>query len=315
MAFYATPNPTYLPPGFSSKDTGEFGLQVVGSGESVGEVVILKTVATILNEWGSKNLRVRVNALGDKDSQQRFLRELILFVRKNIDHLNAECKELALANPYHMYTCTHQECVELRADAPRPLSFLSERSRSHFKEVLEHVEKLSLPYELDDSLVGDARSPHMMFAIDIGENDATVIAAIGGRYDEYLRQQIHRRDGAGVGASIYFRKKGATQNTFLSPAVIPKPKVYFAQLGLRAKLQGLTVVDMLRTARVPVLQSFDASRFASQLATAQAQGVSYVIIMGQREALDGTVIVRSMQNSAQSTVTLSEFPRFLKSLR
>jgi histidyl-tRNA synthetase len=315
LAFYATPTPSHLPPGLLSRETGEFGLQVVGSPESVGEIVLLKTTATILSEWGAGVSRVRVNALGDKDSQQRFARELGLHVRKNLNRLAEACRVTATQNPYAIYWCTDEGCIAVRSEAPRPLSFLSERSRSHFREVLEHLENLGLPYELDDSLVGDDRTQHIMFAIDLADGDATVVTAIGGRYDEYLRQQVRRRDGAGVGASIFFRKKGAAQSTFTAATPAFKPRVYFAQLGLRAKLQGLTVVDMLRAARVPVLQSFDASRLSSQLAAAQAQGVSHLIIMGQREVLDGTVIVRSMQNSAQSTIMLSEFPRFLKTLR
>jgi hypothetical protein len=37
--------------------------------------------------------------------------------------------------------------------------------------------------------------------------------------------------------------------------------------------------------------------------------------MGQREALDGTVIVREVGNSAQTVVQLIHLPRFLKTLR
>jgi hypothetical protein len=36
--------------------------------------------------------------------------------------------------------------------------------------------------------------------------------------------------------------------------------------------------------------------------------------MGQREALDGTVIVRAADNSAQTTLGLTQLPRYLKTL-
>ena len=44
-------------------------------------------------------------------------------------------------------------------------------------------------------------------------------------------------------------------------------------------------------------------------------GVSHMLIMGQREALDGTIIVRETQTSSQIIVQVSELPRFLKTLR
>jgi histidyl-tRNA synthetase len=315
MGFYATPVSAYTPPAFPSREVGEFGLQVIGTGESLSEVIVVKTVAIIASEWGMKVARVRLNALGDRDSQQRFSRELVLHARKHMGRLEMSCRGEVMKDAFALYRCNKTGCQEVAADAPRPVHFLSEKSRIHFRSVLEHVEQLGLTYELDDMLVGDERGPHLAFALDFEDADATLMGAIGGRFDEYLRRETHHKDSAGVGASMFFRKKGITSRTCALPAKNYKPKVYFAQLGPRAKLQGLTVVDMLRAARVPVLQSFDTAHLGNQIATARELGVSHLLIMGQREALDGTLIVRSMRNSAQTILPLAEIPRFLKTLR
>jgi histidyl-tRNA synthetase len=315
LAFYATPNPLFAPPGVSSREVGEFGLQVVGTPESVGEIVLLKTISIIANEWGTPLARVRVNALGDRDSQARFSRELGLYLRKHIERLEEPAKKEVNQDPLSVYKLEQTLMREILAEAPRPMHFLSEKSRAHFRSVLEHLEHLGLPYELDDLLAGDERGPHIAFALDFEEGDATIVAAMGGRFDEYLKKETRRKDSSGVGASIFFRKKGTARSNFTSTPAPIKPKIYFAQLGLRAKLQGLAVVDMLRSAQIPVLQSFDPSRLSSQLASAQQLGVSHLLIMGQREALDGTVIVRSTRNSAQNIISLREVPKFLRTLR
>ncbi len=315
LLFYANPIPAYTPKDILSDEAAEFGLQVIGTNESVGEIVLLKTLAMILSEWGSPVARIRVNALGDRDSQQRFGRELALHVRKHSGRLEETCTHESITNPLSLYSCTSGTCQAIISEGPRPVHFLSERSRVHFRSVLEHLEKLGLPYEIDDMLAGDDKSPHITFALDLKEDDATVLGAYGGRFDDFLRKEAHRKDSAGVGASIFFRKKGAAKTHFTLVPNARKPKIYFAQLGTRAKLQGLHVVDMFRQARIPIMQSFDSSRLGMQLASAQAQGVSHLIIMGQREALDGTVIVRTMQNSSQVTLQVSDMPRFLKTLR
>jgi histidyl-tRNA synthetase len=315
LTFHATPQPLYAPHSIPLSESGEFGLQVVGTNESVGEIVLLKTITMILAEWGSPVSRIRINALGDKDSQQRFGRELQLHVRKHLGRIDASCTHMPSQDPLSLYRCSMGVCREIIAEGPRPVHFLSEKSRVHFRSVLENLEKLGLPYEIDDLLLGDEKGPHITFAVDLKDEDATVFGAYGGRFDEYLRREARRKDSAGVGASIFFRKKGSVRSHF---AVVPanrRPKIYFAQLGLRAKLQGLHVVDMFREAKVPVMQSFDSSKLSMQLSQASAQGVSHLVIMGQREALDGTVIVRTMQNSSQVTVPVSEVPRFLKTLR
>lgn len=313
LAFYATPSPTHLPANLAARETGEFGLQVIGSQESVGEVVLLKTISAILTEWGASIERVRVNALGDKDSQQRFAREVSLYVRKHEQKFEESCRQHT--NPMAAYSCSHDACRAVLRDGPRSMTFLSERSRAHFRSVLEHLENLGLPYELDDLLVGDGRNPHVAFAIDLSKGDATVVTTMGGRYDDFIRGLSGRKDSSGVGASLYFRKKGSVKANFKEPKTVRPPKIYFVQLGLRAKLQGLTVVDMLRAARIPVSQSFDASHLSPQLTAARDLGVSHALIMGQREAIDGTIIVRSMSNSSQIIVQVSQLPRFLKTLQ
>lgn len=316
LAFYATPAPGYLPGTLSSREVGEFGMQVIGTAESMGEIMLLKILTMIAAEWGTPAARVRVNALGDKDSQQRFLRELSAHVRKHADELEESERDAVLTDPlalYRLYTPAAREIIE---NAPRSIHFLSEKSRVHFRCVLEHLEHLGLPWEIDHVLASDARGPHVSFALDFADPDAgaPIVAAEGGRFDEYLKRESRRKDSVGVGASIFFRKKGATRANFSVTPPARKPKIYFAQLGLRAKLQGLTVLDMLRTAQVPVAQSFDASHLSSQLANAAQVGVSHLLIMGQREALDGTIIVRSTKNSSQTIMAIREVPRFLKTL-
>ena len=314
LAYYASPSPTHLPKNFAPRESGEFGLQVIGSGESVGEVVLLKTLSAIITEWGANILRVRVNATGDKDSQQRFLRELSGYTRKHMQSFDEAARGEIAQNPLSAYIAPSDSVKELLTDGPRSMNFLSEKSRVHFRSVLEHLENLGLPYELDDLLLGDIRDPHFSFAIDLEGADATIMAAMGGRYDDFIKKHSGRKEGVGVAASIFFRKSGAARSSFTAPPKAASPKIYFVQLGTRAKLQGLCVVDMLRQARIPVSQSFDATHLSPQLVAARELGVPYMLIMGQREAIDGTIIVRSTQNSSQTIINLDALPRFLKTL-
>lgn len=313
MGYYASNSPLHLPHALSVREVGEFGLQVSGARESVGEVLILKTVATILSEWGGTVTRVRLNAMGDKDSRARFARELSSYLRRQAHNLPPEWRERAAEDPMAFYICTEAACLAVAEQAPRAMNFLSEKSRAHFRELLEHLEQLGLPYELDDSLVGDEREPRTTFAIDTAE-DATVVASMGGRYDDHVRRISGRKEATAVHASLYFKKKGLAASSFHLEGPAAKPRLYFVQLGLRAKLRSLEVSDILREARIPVLQSYDSSKLSPQLLAATRAGVSHLIIMGQREALDGTVIVRAADNSAQTTLGLAQLPRYLKTL-
>ncbi|MDE2213366.1 MAG: hypothetical protein KGJ34_02440 [Patescibacteria group bacterium] len=318
LAWWASPLPSHAPSNLPPREAGEFCLQVVGSSESLGEILILKTLASILSEWGSSIERVRVNSFGDRDSRERFTRELSAFLRRRLSHEPTELPEeeraRVFAHPFSAYTSETPVLRSLLAEAPRPIHYLSEKSRSHFKEFLEQLEHVGLPYEVDDTLGGDEREPRVIFRIDFSEGDHLVLGSGGGRYDDFVAKLCGRREGANVHASIFFRKKGADRSSFTRTQA-PEPKMYFVQLGVRAKLQGLQVVDLLRRANIPVAQSFDTRSLSPQLAAARTLQVPYVIIMGQREALDSTVIVRSMRNSSQEIVAVSILPKYLKGLR
>lgn len=315
LAYWASPSPMHAPAHLPARETGEFGLHIMGVSESIAEIVLLKTMATIIDEWGTPIARVRINALGDKDSKLRFEREVSTYLRKHLPHLHEECRERVNREPMAPYACQSELCRSVVESGPRAMNFLSEKSRAHFKEVLEHLEKLSLPYEFDDLLMGDEREPRMLFSFDLGGEDATILGGVGGRFDDHFRKLASRKDLGGVSASIFFRKKGMSADNFKLSSPANPPSVYFIQLGLRAKLEGLHVVDRLREAKIPVLQSFDSAKLSPQLMAAKEAGVSHLLIMGQREALDRTVLVRAMDNSHQTIVGLSELPRFLKTLR
>ena len=55
----------------------------------------------------------------------------------------------------------------------------------------------------------------------------------------------------------------------LSPRIIKKPKIYFIQLGLEAKLKSLNIIEILRKAHIPIAQSLSRDSLGSQLAIAE----------------------------------------------
>lgn len=317
LAYWASHAPAHLPMQgeLVAREVGEFGLQVIGAPESISEVVLIKTLATIVEEWGNPVARVRINALGDKDSKMRYARELASYLRRHATELNDECRDMLGQDPIAAFACQTLVSRDVVEAGPRPMNFLTEKSRAHFREVLEHLEKAGLPYELDDTLVADEREPRIIFALDLALPDTTVRFVHGGRFDDYLRRVTGRKEAAGVSASIYFQKGAGPRGTLPLPEVKRKPKLFFVQLGLNAKLAGLRVTEELRRAGIPIQQSFNASSLAPQLQQARDAGMAHLIIMGAREALDGTVLVRHMNNSSQEAVPVAHLAKHLKNLK
>ena len=97
--------------------------------------------------------------------------------------------------------------------------------------------------------------------------------------------------------------------------IVVQPKVYFIQVGYEAKLKSLNVIEILRKAHVPMLQSLSKDSLSAQLAVAEKAGAPYTLIFGQKEAVEQSVIVRNMQTREQETVPLSELNTYIKQLK
>ena len=192
------------------------------------------------------------------------------------------------------------------------MAFLSEKSRTHFKEVLEYLERAGMFYELDERHVYDDKMPRVMFSLDLEDGQDFIVKVSGGRYDDHIRRITGKKDATAVRASILFKKKGTDKHSFAVDNKERRAKIYFIRLGVEAALKSLTVLDALRKARIPVYQSFSADKLAPQLSEAERLKVPTLLIMGQREAMQDAVIVRRVETRSQHIVRISDLPQFLK---
>jgi histidyl-tRNA synthetase len=130
-----------------------FHLDVLGTTKSIAEATLIKTGIEILREEGFTDLIVHINSVGDRDSMARFCRELAVYYRKNIDLLSPHCRQLLKKDPYEVFECKNEKCLAVKEHAPSPMSYLTEPSREHFREVLEYLETLGITYKIDNTLV------------------------------------------------------------------------------------------------------------------------------------------------------------------
>ena len=96
--------------------------------------------------------------------------------------------------------------------------------------------------------------------------------------------------------------------------ILEEAKFYFIQLGYDAKLKSLSIIEMLRVANIPVHQSLSRDKITSQLAAAEKLNVPYIILLGQKEAIENSVTIRHVQTRVQETVKIHELVDYIKKL-
>lgn len=312
------PNPlaiAYRKTAFKKRNSG-YALHFIGSPSGLAEATLIRTTLSILSERGYKNLRVALNCVGDRESINAYERELIGYARKFGTDLSDEARQDIKADIFNLFRLETPEGLRLRETAPSAIAFLSAPSRLYFKEVLEYIDALGIEFRLAPELVGEKNHvSHTIFNIkDIDtENKEPDTLAIGYRYSRLARLFGLRKEIPMAGVTIFT----AVNKKEVQKAIYkewPKPRFYLVQLGKEAKIQALSLLETLRSQRIPVYHFLGRDQVTAQLSEAERLRVSHLIIIGQKEALDHTVTVRDMATRAQDTVKIAELPRFLKNI-
>lgn len=306
----------------------QFGLEVLGTTKSIADAMIIKVFMAILAEAGITNTLLEINSIGDKECRHIYRRELVNYYKKHLKNVCADCKERLKENPLRVLDCKNPKCQPIKKGAPESISYLCSACKSHFKEVLEYLETMGIAYMINPNLVrGLDYYSRTVFEIselpteieqstdqtNSSEVAPPIAIAGGGRYDYLSKMLGSKKDIPAVGASIGVdRVIMSPSYTNLAPRIIKKPKVFLIQLSFDAKLKSFEIVEILREARIPVAHSLSKDSLGAQLAIAEKTKVPYTLIFGQKEAIDGTVIVRNMNNRSQDTVKIKDLSDYLK---
>lgn len=298
--------------------TGEVALtlHVFNVNKSIAEALLIQTSRAIARDLGYSDQTVRINSLGDADSVTRYNRELTNYFRKRANDLPQSTRELMKEHVHDALQDLIAKDHELSYRSPNSLEYLSDTSRKHFREIVEYLDMSETPYEIDNRLIGHPYCySDALFAIDIHdeEQDNVPLSIRGGRYDAFMRH--HAQDEVpAAGAVIMLRGKKAPRRT---PRVKQTgvPAVYVVQLGFGPKIRSLLLLDELRNANIPAYQNLASDSLSTQLRDAETQKVKYTILIGQKEYVEGCVILRDMIGRNQENVPTSEVTSRLRRLK
>lgn len=277
----------------------------LGADRAIADAVLIRAVRSLVSDLTKEEVTLKINSMGDKETRGRMARELTSFFRKNGPVLPPDCVACAKNDVFKAAELLEGE--EERGGLPSPTDHLSEASRKHFEAVLEYLESTETPYELSPSLLSRGNAwTETCFSI---ETPDARIRAWGSRYHD-LGKSFFKGSASSVGAVIRI--------TTDTKAVIPphkersNPRFVFVHIGDEAKRESMKMADHLRRARIPMLQSIGVESLTEQMRIAEESNPRYLIIMGRKEALERSVILRER---ATHTETFIPFDTLVDRLR
>lgn len=308
----ASPSPIMIATPHAEHKTGtttEYSLDVLGTNRSIADATLIKTTYEIARAQGYQDIILELNTIGDRESFARYTRELSNYYRKHMNEIHADCRQAIKKNLYAVLSCDHAECKPVMEHVPHSMNYLSEPSRSYFSELLELLETTNIPFNINNALIANYEcGMHVAFNIFGSDGKKTEAIAYGTRWGLIAKKMGFKKDIQGMSATILINKPEKTEKL----ARLKKPQCYFIQMGQGAKLHSLRVIEVLRQSKIPVYHSLTKDKLTAQLMSAENLKVPYILIMGQKECMENTVLIREMQNRSQETVRIDEVAEYLR---
>jgi len=276
-----------------------------GEQDPILDAQLIQLAHRVVTSLGIKNIQFQVNSIGCPKCRKEYQELLVAYFESKKQKLCLNCKKRLEINPLRILDCKEDKCIQVAALAPQSVDRLCGECRVHFKSLLEYLDELDLPYVINPRLVrGLSYYTKTVFEIWSGDEEGKKHSlGGGGRYDN-LMEQLGGEHTPAIGFGIGMdRIVQEMKRVHAKMYIEPKPRVFLAQLGDLAKKKSLNVFAELQKNGILTAESFGRGSLKSQLRVADRLGVEITLIIGQKEALDETVIVKDMVSGTQETVT------------
>ena len=289
-------------------------LHVLGAPTAIAEALLLVVANAIADEIGLARRTLSINSIGSHESSNRFVRDVGHFLRKHLDSITPVLRPRAAEDPLGTLVQLFEKGHPAMHRAPQSVDYLTEDERRRFWDLLEYLEISNVPYELNPSILGSRDLwSHTLFEISSMDEatGAKIPFCVGGRYDP-LATRLLGNPGSAVMATIVTEIRGKSK---VQPTKRTVPVLYLAHLGSEARRKVLPVLEELRRAGIPVEQSLMHERLHEQMEKAKSIHVPYLLIMGHKEAMEGTVLVREVATNSQEAILVPDLTSYLRRQR
>ena len=301
-----------------NRQFSQFGVEALGSNSPLIDVEVISLGATLIRSLGLKDVTVKINSLGDKESRENYKKVLIDHFSKYKDDLCQDCLNRLEKNPLRILDCKVDRDKEFFKSAPKINNYLNEYSKNRFNQVLEALDSIDLKYVVDDNLVrGLDYYSHTVFELEVNipEFGAQNVIGAGGRYDDLISDLGGpKTDGVGMAfglerlllASDYSHKVLARENAI---------HAYFIALGDNARSEAIKLMNICRMGGLSCDMDYLAGGLKSQFKKADKNNSRFTLIMGDEELNEFKINIKDNLTDEQERISLYDcYPYMINKL-
>ena len=296
----------------------QFGVEIFGDNSPEADAEIILVGLTYLKKLGIKNLRLRLNSIGNKNSREKFRKEFLDYFSTKKNGLPEIDKKKFDINPIRILDSKEKITMDLILNSPKPIEFLDDESKKHWDKLLNIINKIIEQFNdvdlvIDHNLVRGLDYYSMtVFEIEPASRSEKSQASIlsGGRYDNLI-SHIGGPDtpAAGFGSGIerimlsmdegFFEVDGMTNLTIIS-------------LGSEAWIKTNILAERLREKNIIVANSSANKSFKSQMRYANQIKSKFLMVVGENELNNDEIEIKELSSGITTKMKFNFDEIYLK---
>lgn len=287
------------------RELTQFGVEILGSDDVISDAEAISIAINVYKMIGLKDLKVKINSLGDKESRDNYRKVLIDYFKPHIKDLCEDCQERLEKNPLRILDCKVDADNPIIKNAPTTIDYLNEESKKRFEDLKEMLDLLQINYEVDPKIVrGLDYYNHVVFEIeDINENMGinNVIGA-GGRYNG-LVSQLDGPETACVGfASGIGRILDAVEAEKVELPITDSIDLFLLYVNDDEKKSAIYYADELRMAGYIVDTEYTGKSLKSQFKKADKLNAKYICVLNSEQLKNGEMTIKNNSTKEEEVI-------------
>jgi histidyl-tRNA synthetase len=281
-----------------------FKAECIGDINPIRDAELILTAYRMLESQGITNLVVNINVLGNLDSREQYYKELISKTPKRFKDLSSSLSY----NPIQLYNELLSLDTDVNIRIPQIVDYLSTEETQYFKAVLEFLDTLDIQYNLESTLAGSIGFNEGVYFEIMSQDYPEMILVRGGRHNELFELLGGNKRSGAVGIEIYVDLLLDLVQK-INPNKLnkgKKPDIFVASIGLEGQKSALKILSLIQKHGLDVKENFGIKSLRQQLLKAKQSDAEVTLIVGRKEAVDGTVILRDKESENQEIIPIDK---------
>jgi len=310
----------YLDPVFSADESAlshlyEFGMVNFGDPSAASDAQMINLIRAFLENLGVENVLFEVNSKGCPNCDGYYQEVLSAFLHQNKNNLCSDCQQNFAKQQskqqsegdqnYKVFACSNPTCQEVTSAAPQIIDHLDDPCNRHLTNLLESLDELEVTYQLNPRLFDNQQLSHTIFrakARSVKEDDPgkmDIEFGTGGRLNSFVSKLTNQE----IPTLAFSANLNSIVNFVEQTGTDQKPQkeadVFLINIGDMASKKSLRLFWDLWKKNIRVAEQFGENGIKNQFKMAESKGCVVALVIGQKEAVEGSVILRDIKSGMQ----------------